>query len=246
MKRSLSESRVSWQAYASFRLQKARQYLGYFATCLQPSTWCVDVGCGLGSMVQALTDTPVLPLGVDRSRDALARACRFHGNCMYLRADAACLPLRDAAVSCVVTISNLEHVDAPAEVLADLHRVLSAQGLLVAAFPPYWSPGGHHLYDYTLLPVQFLPNQWVRRLVLRKGDIGIVRAVAAWRQYAGLNRLTIRWFHKLANRYFACVKEKGLVFLPGPLPDLTLSVTKLPFWLRRFVVMFYMGIWRKQ
>ena len=92
----------------------------------------LDVGCGAGFLANDLSQRGHLVVGVDLAQDALAEA-RGHdasGRVFYQRGDALALPFWNERFDVVCAMDLLEHVEAPARVIAEAARVLKPGGLL--------------------------------------------------------------------------------------------------------------------
>jgi SAM-dependent methyltransferase len=89
---------------------------------------CLDLGCGTGVRAATIRELGWTPVGVELSAGMLRHA---RGRLALARADAARLPVRDAAVPAVVAV--MVHTDMPAypAVLAEAARVLRPGGVLV-------------------------------------------------------------------------------------------------------------------
>lgn len=123
----------------------------------------VDIACGDGPLFHR---SPARPwLGVDRSGSELARA-RAGGAGPLVRADAGRLPLATASAPAVVCSMALMVVQSLEEVLAEIRRVLTADGLAVAVLPGGWPLTGGDLIRYGELMVRLrrthlaYPNDW--------------------------------------------------------------------------------------
>jgi len=99
----------------------------------------VDIGCGPGALVRALTARGSRVTGVEISEDQLAAAVRADdgAGARYVVGRAERLPLNDASVDAAVFMRTLHHVP-PAELLQGLRearRVLRDGGLVYVAEP---------------------------------------------------------------------------------------------------------------
>jgi ubiquinone/menaquinone biosynthesis C-methylase UbiE len=102
----------------------------------------LDLGCGAGHGLDQLPDllgTTPCAVGIDLSEQLLVRAAARHREHAFVAADAADLPLADRSIDLVVSNSVLhwlnapEHGRTPAPALAEVHRVLTPGGLLIAS-----------------------------------------------------------------------------------------------------------------
>ena len=90
---------------------------------------CLDLGCGPGHYLGALSGSGRRVVGLDRSADQL-RYALSRSNCL-VQADAVALPFPDGTFAAVVTIWISTDVDSFSEVLAEATRVLKPGGLVV-------------------------------------------------------------------------------------------------------------------
>lgn len=103
----------------------------------------LDFGCGDGRFLGALKAKGIKCLvGVDVSRRAVERAQKASGGLEIIHiARAAPLPFPDATFSSITLMDVLEHVDEQEELLDELHRVLSDDGVLIVTVP------GRHVFS---------------------------------------------------------------------------------------------------
>jgi SAM-dependent methyltransferase len=100
----------------------------------------LDLGCGDGRTLGLwLRDRVSRYIGVDVSETAVARARSLGLDARTIQ-DASVLPFDDASFDAVVSIEVLEHLFAPHEAAAEVHRVLQPGGVFVATVPnvAYW------------------------------------------------------------------------------------------------------------
>ncbi len=90
----------------------------------------LDVGCSAGYIADELAGAGATTHGVDIDEGGIARAReRFGKRVEFHLSDAEHLPFADGSVDVVVLNHIYEHVVDPAAVVAEIHRVLSDQGV---------------------------------------------------------------------------------------------------------------------
>lgn len=103
----------------------------------------LDVGCGDGRFLAALQSKGIGRLvGIDASKQAVAQAVeQLPGvEVLHVRCGAT-LPFADGEFSSISLLDVLEHVDGQDDLLTELHRILSDEGMLVATVP------GRHVFS---------------------------------------------------------------------------------------------------
>jgi ubiquinone/menaquinone biosynthesis C-methylase UbiE len=97
----------------------------------------LDFGCGDGRFLVGLKSKNIGRLvGVDVSREAAEQARAKCGDAEIVHIDGSSpLPFADAEFSSVSLLDVLEHVGEPDALLAELHRVLQDEGILIVTVP---------------------------------------------------------------------------------------------------------------
>ena len=109
---------------------------------LTESARLVDIGCGTGANVSALSAV-CRAAGVDFSTEAL-RFCRDRGLTGLARGSAERLPLRDDVVDAIVATDILEHLDDDVAALKEFRRALKPGGRAIITVPAYQFLWGEH------------------------------------------------------------------------------------------------------
>ncbi len=95
----------------------------------------LDVGCGVGQVVQQLQNRGLNAQGVDVSEPNVREANRRAGRCALY--DGKRLPFADGHFHAVGAFNVLEHVEEPEDFIRELARVLSPSGRLVISSPNF-------------------------------------------------------------------------------------------------------------
>ncbi len=178
----------------------------------------LDLGAGLGALTAELASRGGWVVGVEPAegwrkiaRDRLSVVPSAH----MLGGVGEFLPIADASIDLIVSLQVLEHVQNPAKVVGELHRVLRPGGCLFMAYENYlgfrephyrvaWLPllpkgiGGAYLKlrgrnpQFLLEAVTYTTFPFVRRRLLGAGFVCLRRE--AWKQKLHSDRLlTWRW-----------------------------------------------------
>lgn len=110
----------------------------------------LDAGCGEGLAMSRLGDAiPSDVTGFDVSEDAIARCKEAHPHGTFTVEDITSLPYADGSFDLVMCLEVLEHLDRPADALAELARVSRGHLLVSVPHEPWFQLGnlvrGQHL-----------------------------------------------------------------------------------------------------
>ncbi len=188
----------------------------------------LDIGAGQGASSAVLAEQGARVIAGDLCADLLIRAQEFcRGAAVELvQLAAEALPFPSNMFDGVVLFDVLEHVAAPDQAVAELARVIRPGGWIFIEFTPYHSLAGHHLYDYTFLPVQFLPHRWVHRYVRWTAARRSADPTEWLRVFDGLNGLSIGDFHRMRKRLGLALLRESYFLRP---PRFEISVGFLRF-----------------
>jgi SAM-dependent methyltransferase len=134
-------------------------YRSIVAGHVGPCTRVLDLGCGHASWLAAELAPARFAAGLDCDLAGLRRNLAQPNR---VAATAERLPFRDGAFDLVVSAWLLEHVERPAEMLAEARRVLCPGGRLVFLTPNAW--------NYNVWLIRLVPNRLHHRLVRRLYD----------------------------------------------------------------------------
>lgn len=97
----------------------------------------LDIACGEGFGSNILAGTASSVIGVDIAQDAIIHARAKYGSdkLSFLTGSVTKIPLEDASVDVVVSFETIEHIDAHAEMMREVRRVLRPNGIFIASTP---------------------------------------------------------------------------------------------------------------
>lgn len=113
----------------------------------------LDIASGSGYGTAMLAGTAKQVYGVDYNQDAITYAKATYGqkNISFIQGSATSIPLDDASVDVVVSFETLEHIDDYRKFMAEIKRVLKADGLLILSTPndKEFPEGAHyHIHEF--------------------------------------------------------------------------------------------------
>ncbi|MBB6119990.1 class I SAM-dependent methyltransferase [Nocardiopsis algeriensis] len=141
-----------------------------------------DVGCGPGHLTAHLDSLGARAFGLDLSPAMVALARRTHPGLHFAVAAMDRLPLEDASLSGLLAHYSIIHTPPrglPA-VLAEFHRALAPQALLLLSFQAHDRPGRlAEPFDHKVAPAHRYSPDEVARLLGRIGIDEVARLVVA-------------------------------------------------------------------
>ena len=154
--------------YAMWQYEKGEQTIQHYLDYATPEEMfsgktVLDVGCGAGGKSLYYASKGALKvIGIDvvaRYKEESEKLARELGidTFKFQLQDAAKTDFTDNSFDTIIMNDAMEHVDKPAEVLAEMKRILKPGGKLYVNFPPYNHPYGAHLSDVIGIPWVQIP-----------------------------------------------------------------------------------------
>lgn len=199
--------------YCQFQVYQGRLILDYLAeqgVNIQNAK-VLDLGCGRGGYGRVIADAGAEVVSIDLSQSETPPPTFVLANALRLPFDSSCFNM-------VFCASLIEHIPAPAQLLAEIKRVLTPDGVAYLSFPPFYSPVGGHQFK----PYHLLGERWALRLYKHKVD-SYATSCGKW----GLYPLTIRRARQLFAEAGLKIRHESTRFLP-------FNVARLP-WLGEFL-----------
>ena len=228
----LKESRGSLKEYIKYRSERAVDVIDRLTQTIElKGKNVLDIGCGYGNLAfcMARAGANVRAIDIDGDRIEKAKQYNKHDNVKY---EATHLDSLNSGEFDVVTLFDvLEHVSEYSRLLTDVKDKVKKGGYVFIEYNPYYSFVGHHLYDYTFLPVQILPYSITKKLVMKKKDCGgIFSPESALKQFRDLNKITPKLVRALCKeKGFEIVYERNEINIPGNGSFSTKLFRKIPF-----------------
>lgn len=159
------------EAYAEFLASWDPAFYGKYTQALRPDRpgdRVLDVGCGVGQVVGALTREGIEAYGVDVSEPNVTRARQFSQRCQLY--DGKRLPFPDQHFRRVGALNVLEHVDEAEAFLAELVRVTAIGGKVVVSSPNFRRAIGFRDYHPRMRGLRHKWENW-RRLAEKRAQM---------------------------------------------------------------------------
>jgi SAM-dependent methyltransferase len=161
-------TRSYWDGVWAKETLEAREYAALhrkICALVPHASWVLDVGCGNGRLLRRLQDeNRCRAFGLDLSEIFLPQLKRF--NISTVQAQLPAVPFQRSTFDAVVCCETLEHLDEPAAVVHELHRITKPGGLILFSVPDgaIWGAGGEHVQCFTAADCHELMRPYVTNL----------------------------------------------------------------------------------
>ena len=210
--------RESIYDYNLYRRRRAKESLVYLTNFISlKEKKIIDIGCGHGSNAYTLAigGANVTAMDIDEDRLEVAKKINHHPNITYTKN-----PIEkfiNEKFQIVTILDVLEHIENYEKLIKNVTSIINKDSFIYIEYNPYFSFIGHHLYDYTLLPVQLFPYEITKKIVLTKAKKGgIFSADKSLKQFRDLNKITCRKVRKvLKENNLEIIFERNHISIPG-------------------------------
>lgn len=204
----------------------------------------LEVGCGFGPIAANLNPKKSKIYSIE----SLKLFKKFNPNkkINVKMASNEDLPFVKSFFDVIFSFDSFEHVQNPNKSMEEMSRVLKKNGYVFLEATPYFSLiAGHHLYNFTLLPAQFLPKQFIKWLIFKKKAYPVRSPQDAWETFIGLNKISINKIRKLAvMNKFKIIEENYIIKIPK-LFEIKINWIKYVPIVREIITMSYQLILQK-
>lgn len=241
------QSRKSVDAYYEWRRERAMPAIRRVQQKKRLKDKVVlDIGCGFGSLSSLLYDkgAKVYATEVDSKKLSFAKKKLEKTSIKFYEVSDETLPFEDNMFDVVMLFDVIEHVADPSKMLSEVLRVTKKRGLIYVEFTPFYSVTGHHLYDYTKLPIHLLAEGRIKNLIYSEDVESFTSKDEYWELYQSLNKLKISTFQKMM-RDTDKLEEKFIIKYPDVFTiNLPLMNFLGPF--KDFFTMSFEGMYQKR
>lgn len=206
----------------------------------------LDIGCGYGSLTSLLYEkgANVYATEIDEKKLTFAKKKLSDTPIKLFPVTDESLPFNNDMFDVVMLFDVIEHVTDPGKMMREVKRVTKKHGLIYVEFTPFYSVTGHHLYDYTKLPIHLIAEGRIKNLIYSEDVDSFTSKDEYWELYQSLNKLKISSFQNMM-RDTEKVEEKFIIKYPD------VFALNLPFLnflgpLKDFLTMSFEGIYQKK
>lgn len=247
--------------YFKWRVARAQKFLSLTKKCLSLKDKIVlDLGCGEGPLSFLLYKAQAKVHAIDISDQALKNMRKFTKNMRIdiKKAPSENLPYKNNFFNVIFSFDVLEHVRDVKKTYNEMNRCLKKGGYIFLEITPYYAlVTGHHLYDFTLLPVQYLPKKLMKWLILKKKPSKLNPILIkkpskfgtpqrAWEQFISLNKLSIAKVRKLAYKNNLKLLKENFIFKIPSLLETKINWIKYLGPLKEIIPMSYQAVLKKK
>jgi ubiquinone/menaquinone biosynthesis C-methylase UbiE len=206
----------------------------------------LDVGCGYGALASLLFEegAKVYATEVDERKIAFAKKKLSETSIGFVTVEDETLPFGDEMFDVVMLFDVIEHVVKARKMVEEVLRVAKKRALIYVEFTPFYSVTGHHLYDYTKLPIHLLAERRIKNLIYSRDVASFITQDEYWELYRSLNKLRVSAFQKMM-RGTDKIEERFIVKYPDVF-SINLRLLNFLGPLKDFFTMSFEGFYQKR
>src|SRR6266581_4452992 len=129
-------NRTREEELGSLSMDGIRAIVDRWASC---DGWSVEGGSGLGRYVHYLEGRGSNCVGIEVSREIVAKAKLIFSECDFVRGDVEKLPIRTESVTSFLSLGVIDHLSDPVRGLKEIFRTIRANGTLIITVPNKFS-----------------------------------------------------------------------------------------------------------
>ena len=206
----------------------------------------LDIGCGEGPLSYSLYKEKAGVHAIDIFLGIIKNFTKGM-NINIIKATNEMLPYKDKFFDIIFSFDVIEHVRDYDKSFSEMNRCLKKKGYIFLETTPYYSlVAGHHLYNFSFLPAQYLPKEFMKWWILRKKPNKRDTPVEAWKQFEDLNKITISKVRKLAKKYNLKILEEKFIFKYPELFEININWIKYFGFVKEIVTMSYQAVLIKE
>ena len=212
------------------------------------SSSVLDIGCGLGPLSAVLAKSGGLVSAIDTNDKIIKTAKMFTRNLKinFQKGTNEKLPFAANKFDAIFSFDVIEHVKDYSKSLLEMNRCVKQNGFIFIEMTPYYSLiSGHHLYNYSLLPAQFLPKKLMKWIILRQKPFAVRSPKQAWATFTHLNRISIRDLKRTIHQNKLKILEENYIFKIPKLFYVKINWIKYFGFLQEIIPMSYQVALRK-
>lgn len=235
--------------YFKWRVQRAKEFFNlsksYFSV---KGKKVLDIGCGIGPLtyVLAKNGASVSAMEVESKTIKIAKNFTKGLKVKFKVGVNEKLPFSDKEFDSIYSFDVIEHVQNYPKSILEMKRCLKLNGFIFIEMTPYYSLiSGHHLYNFSLLPAQFLPKSLMKRIIMSKKPFAVRSPQQAWDTFITLNHITIRGLKKSLNKNGLEMIEESYIFKIPKLFSIKINWIRHLGFLQEIIPMSYQVALRK-
>lgn len=242
------ESRVSEKYYFEWRKNRAKPAINLVDHVVRlKNKQVLDVGCGYGALSSIILKKGAHVYATEKDKYKLEVAKRIlkGKNIKFTQVKNEKLPYKNDFFDVVFLFDVIEHIGNPKKMISECSRVLKKDGVLYVEFTPYYSVIGHHLYDYSKLPLHILPRTIIKKFVFSKKPKSFMSQKFYWDLFTSLNKLRIRDFQNMVNKDFLKIEENFIIKYPE-IFEVKLNIINYLGPIKDLFTMSFEGLYKKE